>query len=222
MLDGYAVLLDKKQIKTPEGQPIRIPPANKTLAYLVAGEWESQREALRTHSLPLTSMICRAQESLIKSEEREKVIESLLAYFRTDSVCLHESHPDILVEMQEKYWQPLIRWAESEFGIKVVTADNIFIMRQPQESVDKLREVARGFSPLELAAFEKAVMTSKSFLIGLAIVKRHMSSKDAAIAARVEALSQIKYWGELVNAHDLDEAEMNKYLGAAACLVISI
>ena len=42
-------------------------------------------------------------------------------------------------------------------------------------------------------------MASKSFLLSLAIVKHQISSQEAAIAARVEALSQIQFWGELEN-----------------------
>ncbi|KAJ1910303.1 chaperone [Mycoemilia scoparia] len=218
-IDGYAVLLDKRYLKTPGGKSLRVPLEQSTLAYLIAGEWETQKDALKTHSLPLTSMVCRAQDGLTNPEDREKVVDHLLRYFKTDSICLQEDFPEALVKLQNEHWKPIIDWASKAFGIKISTTTDILGMKQPEESAKVLKDVVLAFTPTELAAFEKAVMSSKSFLIALAIIKRRITSEDAAVAARVEALSQIQYWGELINAHDMDEAEMNKHLAASACLV---
>jgi hypothetical protein len=38
---------------------------------------------------------------------------------------------------------------------------------------------------------------TKSFLIALALVKRHLTVEDAAAAAQVEVSSQIQRWGEV-------------------------
>ena len=47
------------------------------------------------------------------------------------------------------------------------------------------------------AAFERAVLASKSYLIALALVEGHYSVDDAAKAAHVEVQSQIDRWGEV-------------------------
>ena len=44
---------------------------------------------------------------------------------------------------------------------------------------------------------ERATYTSKSFLIALALVKRHIDVDQAAQAAHVEVNSQIERWGEV-------------------------
>lgn len=44
---------------------------------------------------------------------------------------------------------------------------------------------------------ERATYTSKSFLIGLALVKRHITAEQAAQASHVEVNSQIETWGEV-------------------------
>lgn len=44
---------------------------------------------------------------------------------------------------------------------------------------------------------ERATYATKSFLIALALVKRHLTVEEAAVAARVEVLSQIQRWGEV-------------------------
>lgn len=48
-----------------------------------------------------------------------------------------------------------------------------------------------------MAAFERAVYASKSFMIGLALVQGRLSADDAAHAAQVEVRSQIEQWGEV-------------------------
>ncbi len=44
---------------------------------------------------------------------------------------------------------------------------------------------------------ERAVYTSKSFVIALALVQRHITVEEAALASHVEVNSQIEKWGEV-------------------------
>jgi ATP synthase mitochondrial F1 complex assembly factor 2 len=44
---------------------------------------------------------------------------------------------------------------------------------------------------------ERATHTTKSFLIALALIKRHLTVEEAAQAAQVEISSQIQTWGEV-------------------------
>lgn len=46
-------------------------------------------------------------------------------------------------------------------------------------------------------AMERVTYVTKSFLIALALVKRHLTVEDAAAAAQVEVSSQIQRWGEV-------------------------
>ncbi|KAJ1962188.1 chaperone [Dipsacomyces acuminosporus] len=220
--DGsYVVALDKRPIKTPDGKQVQIPKDHHILAMLVAGEWESQTEFLGSHSLPLTSLVCRSIDGLSDPQVRSDVIEKLLKYFQTDSACLHEEFPRALVDLQEKHYTPIVDWARSVYGVDIMVTSNIFSLRQSPEAIEKLRSVVASFTPLKLAAFEKAVMTAKSFLIALALVEQRISAEEAAMASQVEANSQTQLWGELENAHDLDNAAIRQILGSCACTVIS-
>lgn len=60
-----------------------------------------------------------------------------------------------------------------------------------------MRAILEEFDAVELAAFEKAVLSSKSFIVALALVKRRITVDDAAKAARLEVLHQIDRWGEV-------------------------
>ncbi|KAJ2159039.1 chaperone [Coemansia sp. RSA 552] len=214
---GYVVRLDKRAIKTPDGKVVCIAQEQPMLAWLVAGEWESQQEFLGLHSLPLTSLVSRAIDGLGDPGMRGGVVDKLLQYFQTDSVCIREEFPRSLVELQERHYTPIVDWARAAYGIDIQTTTNMFGLRQAPEAAKKLREVAMGFSPLKLAALERAVMTAKSFLIGLALVEQQITAEAAAQASLVEATAQIQRWGELENAHDLDNAATRQILGASAC-----
>lgn len=51
--------------------------------------------------------------------------------------------------------------------------------------------------PDSTAAFERAVLASKSYLIALGLVEGFFSVDEAAKAAHVEVQSQIDRWGEV-------------------------
>ncbi|KAJ2799014.1 ATP synthase mitochondrial F1 complex assembly factor 2 [Coemansia helicoidea] len=216
--DGqHVVLLDQRPIKTPDGRVVQIAQQQRALAWLVAGEWEAQKEVVGTHSLPLTSLVSRALDGLADPGARGEVIDKLLKYFQTDSVCLHDAFPRALVELQQQHYAPILAWARAAYGIEIRTTGDLFALRQAPEAVAALREAAAAFSPLKLAALERATMAAKSFLIGLALVEQRITAEEAALAAQVEANAQTRLWGELENAHDLDNAAIRQILGAAAC-----
>ena len=52
-------------------------------------------------------------------------------------------------------------------------------------------------------AMERATYTTKSFIIALALVVRHLNVEKAALAAQVEVSSQIQRWGEVEDCKHL-------------------
>lgn len=95
-------------------------------------------------------------------------------------------------------------------------------------------------------AMERATYVTKSFLIALALVKRHLTAEQAAVVAQVEVASQIERWGEVEDcefqsfcrglkfavgmftdqprsaAHDVDYHDVRRQLGSAACLITNM
>lgn len=120
-----------------------------------------------------------------------------MAYFDTDAICYHEEHPEVLTELQDSYWKPIIDWAEKTYDVKINTTTDIFAVTQPDETKAKFKAIIDQMGPLELSAFEKGVMSSKSFLIGFALVHKGISVEHAAQAAQVEMNAQMDRWGEV-------------------------
>ncbi|CAJ0638113.1 12746_t:CDS:10 [Entrophospora sp. SA101] len=221
--DGnYLIILDKRQLKTPGGSHLIIPKTKKYLALLIAGEWESQKAVLKHHSLPLTSLVARAIDVFDKDvKEREKVITSLIKYLDTDTICYQEPFPESLVNLQKEHWDPLINWIQSTYNIEIKSTHSIIGIKQPIQSKEKLHSIINKFDGLKLAAFERATIISKSFIIGLGLVERKLSVEEAAKAARIETISQTMRWGQLENAHDIDNEDIKRQLGSAVCTLIN-
>ncbi|CAJ0767514.1 18191_t:CDS:10 [Entrophospora sp. SA101] len=201
--DGnYLIILDKRQLKTPGGSHLIIPKTKKYLALLIA--------------------VARAIDVFDKDvKEREKVITSLIKYLDTDTICYQEPFPESLVNLQKEHWDPLINWIQSTYNIEIKSTHSIIGIKQPIQSKEKLHSIINKFDGLKLAAFERATIISKSFIIGLGLVERKLSVEEAAKAARIETISQTMRWGQLENAHDIDNEDIKRQLGSAVCTLIN-
>ncbi|CAB4386330.1 unnamed protein product [Rhizophagus irregularis] len=212
----YEILLDKRPLKTPGGSKLTVPYSKKHLALLIAGEWESQNHVLRQHSLPLTSLI---SISIDKDNMKHDVINRLLRYFDNDTICYHEPYPDSLVELQKKYWLPILDWVQNTYNVEIKTTDKISGLKQPENTKEKLKNIIENFDSLKLSGFERATMISKSFLIGLALVEKKLSVEEASKASSIEMNSQTIRWGEL-EAHDIENEDVKRHLGSVSCTVM--
>ncbi|KAI8816460.1 ATP12-domain-containing protein [Fimicolochytrium jonesii] len=216
--DTFQITLDGRRMKTPDGHPIAVPAKRRTLALLIAGEWEGQERLLKSYSLPLTSIVVRALDSFSDKAIREGVIENLLKYADTDATCYFQDYPDSFVALQSTHWKPLHTWLEHTYNLHLNTTTSILSIKQSPETIRTLRNIISEFDDIELAAFEKAVLFSKSFVVALALVKGRVDVDEAARAARLELLHQIDRWGEVEDAHDVDREECTRQLGAVACV----
>ncbi|KAI9487850.1 MAG: hypothetical protein EXX96DRAFT_593779 [Benjaminiella poitrasii] len=223
--DGITVVLDHRNLRTPSKHIVKFPPNQRQLALLTAAEWDAQTKNLKAHTLPLTSIIARSVDAFESAHAedpnlRSAVIDKLMSYFDTDSVCYHEEFPEALTKLQDAHWKPVIDWTEKTYGVTINTTTDIFALTQPEETKTKLRSIVEKMDPLELAAFEKAVMSAKSFLIGFALVKKGISVEQAAQAAHVEMNSQMERWGEVEDSHDVEREYIRQTLGSVAVAVM--
>src|SRR5690242_606495 len=104
-----------------------------------------------------------------------------LIFPTVDISLLHQSYfqdyPESFVAMQDAHWRPLHAWLETTISVKLVTTDGIVPIKQSPETIARLRQEIAAFDDLTLAAFEKAVMSSKSFIVALALVKGRVDAR---------------------------------------------
>ncbi|KAJ3351109.1 ATP synthase complex assembly protein atp12 [Allomyces javanicus] len=214
--NGYNVLLDGRAVKTPKGTPLTVPAAHRHMAYMVSGEWESQDKLIKPYSLPLTSLVVRAQDDMTDPEVRADATDKLMKFLDTDATCYHSDHPECLVELQQQHWDPLVDWVRTTFNVELFTTTSLLAPKQPAATKAVLRAHVDQYTPHQMACFEKAVLASKSFVIGLALVEGRLSGQQASDAARVEVMSQIARFGEVEDAHDVDREDIQRQMAAIA------
>lgn len=139
----------------------------------------------------------RSVDSLNNAVVRAGVVDSLLAYVDTDSICYYQDYPESLVKLQTKYWTPIIEWIQRNYNLEIKTTQGILRIKQSDDVLLKFRQIIEGYDNFKLAAFEKAVLRTKSFMIGLAVVEREFSVEFTSCAARSEVMSQIGRFGEV-------------------------
>ncbi|CAD6571992.1 MAG: ATP synthase complex assembly protein atp12 [Cyphobasidiales sp. Tagirdzhanova-0007] len=217
---SWTILLDKRTLKTPSGLKLALPKNKMTAAMVIAHEWDSQENLLKPHSLPLTSLASRALEGMSDPSVRSEVIEALTRYLHTDTVVFHESTTPALTKLQKDHWVPLIDWVNKRYNTKVeIAGEGQLFIRQSPETVEALQKPIRGYDAFTLAAFERAVMASKSYIIALGLLEGQLSADAAAQAAHVEVQSQIERWGEVEDTHDVDHQDVRVRLGSAAIIM---
>ncbi|KAI9056872.1 ATP12-domain-containing protein [Trametes sanguinea] len=218
---GYVITLDGRPLKTLTTKTLIVPPEKRLVAALIASEWENQDTVRKPHALPVTSIAGRAFDDFQDPNTRGIIRSQLMKYLETDSIFYHADEPAGLVRLQEAHWKPIIDWAQETFEVEIKVSDSLVVPPQSPETMKKFKRILTTLTPAELAAMERATYASKSFLIGLALVMRHLDVEQAAQAAHVEVNSQIERWGEVEDSHDVDYHDMRRQLGSAACLLVN-
>jgi len=143
---GHAIRLDTRPVRTPARAPMVLP--TRPLAEAVAAEWEAQGDVVRPLAMPLTRAANAAIDRVIP--EREAVAALIAGYGESDLVCYRAPGPDGLIDRQSAAWDPLIDWAETRFGARLVPAEGVMFVAQPRPA--RLEVPAPGKEPAVDAA----------------------------------------------------------------------
>lgn len=217
---GYKICLDGRPIRGPAGGEIVVPPTRKLLAACIAQEWSDQDSNLKPHTLPLTSLTARALEGCSDPLERASIEADLLRYLENETVCFQEDQPDALVKLQHQHWDPLLAHINHKFNLDIKPFTGLLGNDHDPRTLDTFRTLLSQLDSFNLAAFERSVLITKSFLISVALVSGQYGVEAAAQAASVEVQSQINRWGAVEDSHDVDHADLRRTLGSVALATV--
>lgn len=214
----YLVQLDSKTILTPLGNSLAVEKGRSLLAMLLMKEWTNLPSlAIKTHSLPLTSLVSRCidLENVNKPNgdpelkakiggDRSHIINDLLRYLDTDTLlvfCPQVEFEGALRKAQNERYLPIISSVEKFLGqyskvpikLRILDAD-VDGLRGNRQS-DETREAARlyldSLSLWDLAVFEKTVLTTKSFICGALLLQNKSSDRPAeGLESTMESVAQ--------------------------------
>ncbi|TGO23542.1 hypothetical protein BPAE_0129g00260 [Botrytis paeoniae] len=189
--EGLQIFLDKRALRRPSKDILTVPHHKPHLASAIALEWDllvSAQQALKTHLIPMTSLVNRALDIIDEENEggdliRTHIVTTVMRYLDTDSLLCwapeapedppgYETHVDrveSLRSIQRKSAEPIIQFLSEKVWpgvelIPVLDADSIVPKSQPQMTKDIIRGWVSGLPPFELAGLERGVLAGKSLL----------------------------------------------------------
>lgn len=190
--DGYRVLLDGKSARTPKKRELVLP--TLALAEAVAAEWEAQRPYVDPAAMPLTRLANTVLDG-VQGRETE-VRDDIVRYLGSDLLCYRADSPEKLVALQAGTWDPVLAWAAAALGIKLAPVEGVMHVTQSSDATARARSVVADLDAFRLAALHIMVTLTGSAVLGLAVLKGHLSSEAAWAAAHVDEDWQISQWGE--------------------------
>jgi chaperone required for assembly of F1-ATPase len=204
------VQLDARPVRTP-GKALLVLPT-QALAEEIAGEWDAQQSAIDPRTMPLT----RAANSAIDKvmPQQGDVIEMLVSYGDADLTCYRAAGPQQLVMLQAAAWDPLLDWAEQEFGTRLQPRTGVIHAPQDPETLQVLHAEVAKLSIFQLAGFHDLVTLSGSLIIGLAACHRHLSAVKLWSYSRIDEDWQEAQWGQDDEATAMAAAKRQAFLEA--------
>ena len=188
---GFAVLLDGRGAKTPDGARLVLP--TEAAAGLVAGEWAAQGEEIEFAAMPATRLAFTAIDRVPAS--REGVAEEVARYAGSDLLCYFAEEPDALVARQQAAWEPLLAWAETELGLPLNRATGILHCAQPEGTAERVKALALELDDFSLTALASATGLFGSAVLAFALQRGRVDAAEAHDIARLDEAFQEERWG---------------------------
>ena len=212
--EGWGVTLDGRPLRTP-GKASLIAPT-RALAEALAQEWDAQEEVVDPSTMPLTRSVNTAIDRV--AEKHAEVVEAVAAYAGSDLLCYRAPHPQALAARQAEAWDPLLDWAARTHGARLLCAEGVMHVTQPEEAVARLRAAAAAHDPLALVALHELTALSGSLVIALAVSAGELSAEEGWARSRVDETWQAEQWGEDAEAAAMAARKREDFLAARRLL----
>ncbi|KAG5449988.1 ATP synthase mitochondrial F1 complex assembly factor 2, variant 2 [Clonorchis sinensis] len=184
----YEVQLDKRKLRTPGGNTLLIP--NEALALAVAVEWDSQKDTIKRHSMHLTNLSNRVLDWRPEIKPLD-VVQSIMQYADTDTICFRVQEPDDLVHLQNASWDPVLHWVAEHYRIQPYLTNSLTgtpVMSSADRDV--LKQNLLGNTRWALIGTQSCVENLKSVFLTLAVLDGFCSAVKAAELSQLEQLFQ--------------------------------
>ena len=188
--DGYAVLLDGKPVRVPEGGALAVPGA--ALAEAIAAEWQAAQEIFTPDDLPLTRLAATAQHRV--PAHRGQIIAGLAAYGLHDLLCYRAEDP-ALAGQEAAAWDSWLDWARENYGVTLFTGAGIAAITQPAATLPAFTAALAALPDAGLAGLGVIIPALGSLILGLAVAAGVLTPAAACALAELDALWQESRWG---------------------------
>ena len=150
--DCLTIELDRRPVLTPARKRLELP--STALVEEIAVEWAGQAEKVDLERMPLTRLAATAIDRVAPNPEQ--VIDQVLGYAKTDTLCYQAAEPVELANRQREIWQPHLDWVAAAYDAPLRVTRGMVAKDQPETSLKALRTAVARLTPFELAAMATA------------------------------------------------------------------
>lgn len=196
--DGaWRVLLDGRPIRTQMGAAQIVP--TRAIAEALAAEWAGQAEEIDPASFPLRDMADYAIDMV--AADRAGVVEKLLGFVETDTLCYRADPDEPLWKRQQTIWEPVVAAFEAREGVRLERVSGVLHRPQPEATLVTLHNRLGALDPFALAALEVTTSLAASLITGLSALEPGADARALWAAAELEEAWQAELWG---NDHEAE------------------
>ena len=190
VVDGHAVRLDDKPVRTPARRVLAAP--TLALAEAIAAEWQAQKHVIDPAKMPLTRLANAIIDGV--ADTPQPVAAEIAKYLASDLLLYRAGSPPGLVERQACHWDPILDWARQALGADFKLGEGVVFFAQPEAALAAAR-AAIPEEPWRLGAVHSITTLSGSALIALAMAHGALTPDAAWQAAHVDEDWNMAQWG---------------------------
>ncbi|WP_299848035.1 ATP12 family chaperone protein [uncultured Roseovarius sp.] len=207
---GFAVELDGRPVKTPAKTTLIVP--TQPLANQIAAEWNAAEGQINPADMPFTRSANAAIDKV--THQHAEVADMLAAYGDADLTCYRADGPQELVTRQAEGWDPLLDWADTTLGARLLPVQGVIHSPQDTGALRTLADQVHALDPFALTAFHDLVSLSGSLVIGFAALHNLHPPEALWRLSRIDELWQEEQWGEDEEAQEMAARKESDFLHA--------
>lgn len=187
----FAILLDGKPAKTPARADLAVP--SRALADAMAQEWRGEGDTVDFDALGLTRLATTAID--LGERDRERWIDDVVGYLKSDLLCYRAEEPDALVQCQATAWTPYLDWAERTLQAPLRVTSGVTHIPQDESVTRAARERLSALDSWRIIGGKSATEITGSAVLALALEARAFPAKEIFSASRLDETFQAERWG---------------------------
>lgn len=184
------IFLDDKELKSPKDKKLNLP---YYLSQKVFKEWNEVQEEINPSLMPFYSYSVTAVDRIMN--HKNDVIETLKSILRMDTLLYRSGNDIDLSKLQEKEWQPLLKWLDVNYNCKLTINYELKPLNQKETELLKCINLVNQLDHFSLSGFSHLVSISGSFILGLSFYCKKINSHKVYELALLEELFQSNKWG---------------------------
>tara|TARA_B100000989_G_scaffold87280_1_gene62862 strand:- start:292 stop:1002 length:711 start_codon:yes stop_codon:yes gene_type:complete len=184
------IFLDDKELKSPKDKKLNLP---YYLSQKVFKEWNEVQEEINPSLMPFYSYSVTAVDRIMN--HKNDVIETLKSILRMDTLLYRSGNDIDLSKLQEKEWQPLLKWLYINYNCKLTINYELKPLNQKETELLKCINLVNQLDHFSLSGFSHLVSISGSFILGLSFYCKKINSHKVYELALLEELFQSNKWG---------------------------